>query len=185
MIRHEIIAPHLAVTKGKVKFSPSCSQIKVRVGGNQRGASNANELVTFPGATAIVTWVSMILTYITHWNLLLMFAPVLRLLALWEVLAVQMVIRVMVQRRPLLVPLPVLVQHHPSSLRNRLASHVNVLCRDCSLSGESDIDLQYYLSISNLSSNDLFDFFSCTGIYTHLYYYAPLQRDHASQKKPR
>ena len=142
MVRHEIMALHLAVTKRKAKFYPSCSQIKV--GGNQRGASNANELVTFPGATAIVTWVSMILTYITHWNLLLMFAPDLRLLALWEVLAVQMVIRVMVQRRPLLVPLPVLVQHHPSSLRNRLASHVNVLCSDCSLSGESDIDLQYY-----------------------------------------
>ena len=58
----------------------------------------------------IVTRVSMILMYITH--LLLMFSPDLRLLALWETLVVQMVIRV--QRRPLRVPLPVLVQHHPS-----------------------------------------------------------------------
>ena len=99
MIRHEIIAPHLAVTKGKAKFSPSCSQIKVRVGGNQRGASNANELVIFPGATAIVTWVSMILTYITHWNLLLMFSPDLRLLALWEALVVSFLVAVRLSGR--------------------------------------------------------------------------------------
>ena len=47
MVRHEIIALHLATTKGKAEFYPSCSQIKV--GGNQKGAPNANELVTFPG----------------------------------------------------------------------------------------------------------------------------------------
>ena len=47
MVRHEIIAHHLATTKGKAEFYPSCSQIKV--GGNQKGAPNANELVTFPG----------------------------------------------------------------------------------------------------------------------------------------
>ena len=47
MIRHEIIALHLATTKGEAEFYPSCAQIKV--GGNQNGAPNANELVTFPG----------------------------------------------------------------------------------------------------------------------------------------
>ena len=47
MIRHEIIALHLATTKGEAEFYPSCSQIKV--GGNQKGAPNADELVTFPG----------------------------------------------------------------------------------------------------------------------------------------
>ena len=97
MVRHEIMALHLAVTKRKAKFYPSCSQIKV--GGNQRGASNANELVTFPGATAIVTWVSMILTYITHWNLLLMFSPDLRLLALWEALVVSFLVAVRLSGR--------------------------------------------------------------------------------------
>lgn len=47
MIRHEIIALHLATTFGKAEFYPSCAQMKV--GGNQNGAPNANELVTFPG----------------------------------------------------------------------------------------------------------------------------------------
>ena len=47
LVRHEIIALHLATTKGKAEFYPSCSQIKVD--GNQTGAPNANELVTFPG----------------------------------------------------------------------------------------------------------------------------------------
>jgi hypothetical protein len=47
MIRHEIIALHLATTKGEAEFYPSCSQIKV--GGNQTGAPNPDECVTFPG----------------------------------------------------------------------------------------------------------------------------------------
>ena len=47
MIRHEIIALHLATTFGKAEFYPSCSQIKV--GGNEKGAPNPNECVTFPG----------------------------------------------------------------------------------------------------------------------------------------
>ena len=47
MIRHEIIALHLATTKGEAEFYPSCSQIVV--GGNETGAPNPNECVTFPG----------------------------------------------------------------------------------------------------------------------------------------
>jgi hypothetical protein len=47
MVRHEIIALHLATTFGMAEFYPSCSQIKVS--GSQTGAPNANELVTFPG----------------------------------------------------------------------------------------------------------------------------------------
>ena len=47
MVRHEIIALHLATTFGKAEFYPSCSQIKV--GGNQKGAPNPDECVTFPG----------------------------------------------------------------------------------------------------------------------------------------
>lgn len=47
VIRHEIIALHLATTFGKAEFYPSCSQIKV--GGSGTGVPNSNELVTFPG----------------------------------------------------------------------------------------------------------------------------------------
>ena len=47
MIRHEIIALHLATTFGKAEFYPSCSQIKV--GGSETGAPNPDECVTFPG----------------------------------------------------------------------------------------------------------------------------------------
>ena len=47
MIRHEIIALHLATTYGKAEFYPSCSQIKV--GGSETGAPNPDECVTFPG----------------------------------------------------------------------------------------------------------------------------------------
>ena len=47
MIRHEIIALHLATTIGKAEFYPSCAQIKV--GGSQMGAPNPDECVTFPG----------------------------------------------------------------------------------------------------------------------------------------
>jgi hypothetical protein len=47
MVRHEIIALHLAVTFREAEFYPSCSQIKV--GGNETGAPNPNECVTFPG----------------------------------------------------------------------------------------------------------------------------------------
>ena len=47
MIRHEIIALHLATTFGKAEFYPSCSQIKV--GGSETGVPNPDEYVTFPG----------------------------------------------------------------------------------------------------------------------------------------
>ena len=47
MIRHEIIALHLATTFKKAEFYPSCSQIKI--GGNEKGAPNPDECVTFPG----------------------------------------------------------------------------------------------------------------------------------------
>jgi hypothetical protein len=47
MIRHEIIALHLATTKGEAEFYPSCSQIKVD--GTETGAPNPDECVTFPG----------------------------------------------------------------------------------------------------------------------------------------
>ncbi|KAI9070003.1 lytic polysaccharide monooxygenase, partial [Trametes sanguinea] len=46
LIRHEIIALHLAVTMGGAEFYPSCTQ--VRVGGS--GSGSPNNLVTFPGA---------------------------------------------------------------------------------------------------------------------------------------
>lgn len=48
LIRHEIIALHLAVTMGGAEFYPSCSQ--VNVGGSQVSVASANELVSFPGA---------------------------------------------------------------------------------------------------------------------------------------
>ena len=48
IIRHEIIALHLATSKGGVEFYPSCTQLNV--GGSQTGAPTADELVTLPGA---------------------------------------------------------------------------------------------------------------------------------------
>lgn len=46
-MRSEIIALQLAVTMGMAEFYPACSQLKV--GGNENGAPNEDELVTFPG----------------------------------------------------------------------------------------------------------------------------------------
>ena len=46
LVRHEIIALHLAVTLGGAEFYPSCTQI--RVGGSQTGTPN--QTVSFPGA---------------------------------------------------------------------------------------------------------------------------------------
>ncbi|KAF7368732.1 hypothetical protein MVEN_00198000 [Mycena venus] len=48
IIRHEIIALHLATSPGGAEFYPSCSQI--RVGGSQTGAPTDDELVSLPGA---------------------------------------------------------------------------------------------------------------------------------------
>lgn len=48
LIRHEIIALHLATVAGGAEFYPSCSQI--RVGGTGTGAPTADELVLLPGA---------------------------------------------------------------------------------------------------------------------------------------
>ncbi|KAJ7038370.1 glycoside hydrolase family 61 protein [Mycena alexandri] len=48
LIRHEIIALHLADQKGGAEFYPSCSQI--RIGGSGTGAPTASELVKLPGA---------------------------------------------------------------------------------------------------------------------------------------
>ncbi|KAF9458540.1 glycosyl hydrolase family 61-domain-containing protein [Collybia nuda] len=48
LIRHEIIALHLANSRGGAEFYPSCSQLKV--GGSQTGAPAQNELVALPGA---------------------------------------------------------------------------------------------------------------------------------------
>ena len=46
LVRHEIIALHLAVTQGGAEFYPSCTQI--RIGGSQTGTPN--QTVSFPGA---------------------------------------------------------------------------------------------------------------------------------------
>ncbi|KAI0291054.1 glycosyl hydrolase family 61-domain-containing protein [Multifurca ochricompacta] len=46
LVRHEIIALHLAMTPGGAEFYPSCTQI--RVGGSQSGTPN--QTVSFPGA---------------------------------------------------------------------------------------------------------------------------------------
>jgi hypothetical protein len=46
LVRHEIIALHLAVTLGGAEFYPSCTQI--RIGGSQTGTPN--QTVSFPGA---------------------------------------------------------------------------------------------------------------------------------------
>ena len=48
MVRHEIIALHLATEKGKAEFYPSCQQIKV--GGSGTGVPSQDQLVMFPGA---------------------------------------------------------------------------------------------------------------------------------------
>ena len=48
MVRHEIIALHLADQMGKAEFYPSCQQIKV--GGNENGVPSEYELLSFPGA---------------------------------------------------------------------------------------------------------------------------------------
>ena len=45
LIRHEIIALHLAVSPGGAEFYPSCTQ--VNIGGSQTG--QPNQTVTFPG----------------------------------------------------------------------------------------------------------------------------------------
>ncbi|KAI5115985.1 hypothetical protein M0805_004642 [Coniferiporia weirii] len=48
LIRHEIIALHLATTLGGAEFYPSCSQISV--GGNETGVPSTSDLVSLPGA---------------------------------------------------------------------------------------------------------------------------------------
>ncbi|EAU86984.1 glycosyl hydrolase family 61 [Coprinopsis cinerea okayama7 len=47
IIRHELIALHIGMTRGGAEFYPSCSQLRVHGGGNGRPAEH--ELVTFPG----------------------------------------------------------------------------------------------------------------------------------------
>ena len=47
LIRHEIIALHLANQKGGAEFYPSCAQL--RIGGNGTSTPSANELVSLPG----------------------------------------------------------------------------------------------------------------------------------------
>lgn len=48
IIRHEIIALHLATSRGGAEFYPSCTQLKV--GGSETGGPDADELVLLPGA---------------------------------------------------------------------------------------------------------------------------------------
>ena len=48
LIRHEIIALHLATSVGGAEFYPACAQIKV--GGSETGAPTPDELVSIPGA---------------------------------------------------------------------------------------------------------------------------------------
>ncbi len=48
IIRHEIIALQLAQSEGGAEFYPSCTQLKV--GGDQTGAPEPDELVLLPGA---------------------------------------------------------------------------------------------------------------------------------------
>lgn len=48
LLRHEIIALHLADQPGGAEFYPGC--IQINVGGSQSGAPSPNELVKFPGA---------------------------------------------------------------------------------------------------------------------------------------
>ncbi|KAJ3791235.1 glycosyl hydrolase family 61-domain-containing protein [Lentinula aff. detonsa] len=48
LIRHEIIALHLATELGGAEFYPACSQVKV--GGSQTGMAKDSEMVLLPGA---------------------------------------------------------------------------------------------------------------------------------------
>ena len=48
LVRHEIIALHLATQEGKAEFYPSCQQINV--GGSGTGVPTQDELLSFPGA---------------------------------------------------------------------------------------------------------------------------------------
>jgi len=48
LLRHEIIALHLATSLGGAEFYPACSQIQV--GGSQTGGPKPDELVSIPGA---------------------------------------------------------------------------------------------------------------------------------------
>jgi len=48
LVRHEIIALHLATQVGGAEFYPSCQQINV--GGNGTGGPTQDELLSFPGA---------------------------------------------------------------------------------------------------------------------------------------
>jgi len=48
LIRHEIIALHLADSKGGAEFYPSCIQVNVK--GSGTGTPSSNSLVSFPGA---------------------------------------------------------------------------------------------------------------------------------------
>lgn len=48
LLRHEIIALHLATSLGGAEFYPACAQITV--GGSQSGAPSASDLVSIPGA---------------------------------------------------------------------------------------------------------------------------------------
>jgi hypothetical protein len=48
LIRHEIIALHLAMTEGGAEFYPSCTQ--VNVGGTKTGTPPKSDLASFPGA---------------------------------------------------------------------------------------------------------------------------------------
>lgn len=48
LIRHEIIALHLATRRRGAEFYPACAQL--RISGSQTGKANESELVSFPGA---------------------------------------------------------------------------------------------------------------------------------------
>lgn len=48
MVRHEIIALHLATSDGGAEFYPSCTQLEV--GGNGNAGPQASDLVSLPGA---------------------------------------------------------------------------------------------------------------------------------------
>lgn len=48
MMRHEIIALHLATSKGGAEFYPSCFQLAV--GGSKTGTPSEDDLVSLPGA---------------------------------------------------------------------------------------------------------------------------------------
>jgi hypothetical protein len=47
ILRHEIIALHLATTLGGAEFYPAC--IQLNIGGNGTGVPTSDDLVTFPG----------------------------------------------------------------------------------------------------------------------------------------